>query len=104
MGRKELTSPPPAGWYPDPDQVETQRYWTGSEWTDQRAPLPPKKESNVGVGIALAILLPFVGFIFGIVMLFRGFASGLGVMLLSMFSGALWATLILLLTSAGQSA
>jgi hypothetical protein len=29
----------PAGWYPDPDQVDTQRYWDGEGWTDQRAPL-----------------------------------------------------------------
>jgi hypothetical protein len=30
---------PPAGWYADPEQPQTQRYWTGSEWTDQRAPM-----------------------------------------------------------------
>ena len=28
----------PAGWYPDPEQAETLRYWTGTNWTDQRAP------------------------------------------------------------------
>jgi hypothetical protein len=39
----------PAGWYPDPEQANTQRYWDGSQWTDQRAPghtavqLPRKK-------------------------------------------------------------
>jgi hypothetical protein len=27
------------GWYPDPDQASTQRYWDGSDWTDQRAPM-----------------------------------------------------------------
>lgn len=30
----------PAGWYPDPTQPGSQRYWDGNEWTDQRAPLP----------------------------------------------------------------
>jgi hypothetical protein len=104
MSKNESPELPVAGWYPDPEQVDTQRYWTGTEWTDQRAPLPPTKESHVGVGLALAILLPFVGFIFGVVMLFRGFMSGLGVMLLSMFSAGFWVLVILLFTTAGQSA
>ncbi|WP_329302762.1 phospholipid scramblase-related protein [Streptomyces sp. NBC_00659] len=29
----------PAGWYPDPNgKSQTQRYWDGSQWTDQEAP------------------------------------------------------------------
>ncbi|MGW3912974.1 phospholipid scramblase-related protein [Streptomyces sp. NPDC005070] len=29
----------PAGWYPDPNgKPQTQRYWDGSQWTDQEAP------------------------------------------------------------------
>ncbi|MET9897372.1 phospholipid scramblase-related protein [Streptomyces sp. NPDC006446] len=28
----------PAGWYPDPNAPQTQRYWDGSQWTDQQAP------------------------------------------------------------------
>ncbi|MFF3409532.1 phospholipid scramblase-related protein [Streptomyces sp. NPDC002742] len=29
----------PAGWYPDPNGTpQTQRYWDGSQWTDQQAP------------------------------------------------------------------
>jgi hypothetical protein len=31
----------PAGWYPDPTQPGTQRYWDGSQWTEHRAPLSP---------------------------------------------------------------
>jgi hypothetical protein len=31
----------PAGWYVDPDRVETQRYWDGHAWTDDRGPLYP---------------------------------------------------------------
>lgn len=37
----EPTSPPlmpPAGWYEDPEQVWTWRYWDGGRWTDHRAP------------------------------------------------------------------
>jgi hypothetical protein len=30
---------PPAGWYVDPEMLDTQRYWDGRTWTDKRAPL-----------------------------------------------------------------
>lgn len=36
--------PPPStppGWYPDPTQAQTLRYWDGQAWTEQRAPLQP---------------------------------------------------------------
>lgn len=33
--------PPPAGWYPDADMADTQRYWDGQSWTDHVAPLHP---------------------------------------------------------------
>jgi hypothetical protein len=31
----------PAGWYADPSDSSQQRYWDGSQWTDQRQPMPP---------------------------------------------------------------
>lgn len=34
----EMTSLPPAGWFPDPDDSSQVRYWGGSEWTEHRAP------------------------------------------------------------------
>ena len=30
--------PPPAGWYPDPDDGALQRFWDGSRWTSSRMP------------------------------------------------------------------
>lgn len=41
----EATIPPPpppsvpAGWYPDPQGVQVQRYWDGSKWTEHTAPV-----------------------------------------------------------------
>jgi hypothetical protein len=34
------------GWYPDPDQVATVRYWDGSGWTEQRAPATNAKPAS----------------------------------------------------------
>lgn len=37
-----VTEPPPpsapAGWYPHPEMVDTQRYWDGEAWTEHIAP------------------------------------------------------------------
>lgn len=38
----------PPGWYPDPDQPQTQRYWDGDDWTDQRAPLAVQASGSGG--------------------------------------------------------
>lgn len=84
---------PPAGWYPDPDQPQTQRYWTGSEWTDQRAPMAPKPEDRASgvllfVSYAAAFLLPLIGFILGIVLLVRRQTGhGVAVVLISLAVG-----------------
>lgn len=50
------SSTPEAGWYPDPGQPATQRYWDGTDWTDQRAPLEPPGaglDRSLGAGLAL---------------------------------------------------
>lgn len=31
----------PAGWYPDSQMANTQRYWDGARWTEQVAPAVP---------------------------------------------------------------
>ncbi len=39
---------PAPGWYPDPTQPGTQRYWDGEKWTEHSAPL--QQQSQVGQG------------------------------------------------------
>lgn len=54
----------PAGWYSDPEQVDTLRYWDGIQWTGNRAPKQKENEAVVGVLVGLAgclILLMVVG-------------------------------------------
>ena len=34
----EQSGAPPAGWFPDPGDPTSRRYWDGQAWTDQRAP------------------------------------------------------------------
>lgn len=33
---------PPAGWYSDPQDPESLRFWDGSQWTDQTRPMAPE--------------------------------------------------------------
>ena len=59
-----------AGWYEDPEQSRTWRYWDGLAWTDDRAPMgsPPPQGGELGkpragssaYPVALAFLLVLV--------------------------------------------
>jgi TM2 domain-containing membrane protein YozV len=53
-----VTYPSSPGWYPDPSGFPTQRYFDGTKWTDQLAPLstplqpqlpPPKSAAAAGL-------------------------------------------------------
>jgi hypothetical protein len=46
----------PPGWYPDPHDPYTQRYWNGAEWTDSRAPGGPPKLPTNGKATASLVL------------------------------------------------
>lgn len=54
-----MESPPP-GWYPDPQAADQQRYWDGTQWTDQfapKAPTPAMSGRNLMIlGWALSLL------------------------------------------------
>ncbi len=56
---------PAAGWYPDPGQPQTQRYWDGSDWTEQRAPLAESTD-----GLRFGTILVLLGAVMVLVGLF----------------------------------
>ena len=56
----------PSGWYPDPDNSAQQRYWNGTEWTDDYAPAaapqaPPQPPKKGGVPTGVKVLIGIVG-------------------------------------------
>lgn len=53
---------PPAGWYPDPLHNQRERYWDGNRWAQDEHP-----SGIVAAGYLLAIIMPIVGFVLGIV-------------------------------------
>ena len=68
-GKYSRSMSTPAGWYPDPNDASQQRYWDGSQWTEQIQPaqqappapgepqepgLPPTPGSPAGGGSATA--------------------------------------------------
>lgn len=91
-----MSDPPSAGWYPDPTQAETQRYWTGAEWTEQRAPLAKAKrtDQDLTFGVLLGIAIPIVGVLYGFVMLLRGNGNGGWVIVASILASIVWAVVI----------
>lgn len=50
------TNNPAAGWYPDPQNPMSQRYWDGTTWTDQTrpsmpsSPVPPPPHGGLPAG------------------------------------------------------
>lgn len=94
---------PGPGWYPDPNDPATNRYWDGAKWTDSRAPrqLPgtaagEKEQEATGVIIAgyiFAILMPIVGFIIGLTQVNRN-RHGLWVVIASVVAFVLWLAVV----------
>ncbi len=75
-----------AGWYPDPIQVDTVRYFDGQDWTEQTAPAATRtsvtvladrgpSRSGFGPGLVAGFLLPPLGFLWGLVCLMRGYVK-----------------------------
>ena len=56
-----MSETPPAGWYPDPQDAEKQRYWDGNAWTEHTADAAPQAASagmatgaTAGAGTSMA--------------------------------------------------
>lgn len=81
------------GWYPDPVMPQTQRYWDGWRWTEHAAPAPSDSSNSQALvvgGFVMALLIPIIGFLIGLVVAFRDGAMGLAIIILSLFGGWLW--------------
>jgi Protein of unknown function (DUF2510) len=67
----------PADWYPDPEGIGQNRYWDGTKWTDRYAVKAAEQAKTAGRNVGsnthllyvLAVLLPGVGLIVGIILL-----------------------------------
>jgi len=59
----------PAGWYPDPATRGLQRYWDGTQWTNNTAPIATRtSETSVYAILAIVLALTFapLGIVFGV--------------------------------------
>jgi hypothetical protein len=95
---------PGPGWYTDPNDPTTNRYWDGRNWTENRAPISQAAqkadfEAADGVGYALAILLPLIGFIVGLVRINKS-SHGIWIVVTSTVVFFLWLALV---ASAGSA-
>ncbi|WP_301161074.1 DUF2510 domain-containing protein [Mycolicibacterium fortuitum] len=62
-----MTEPKSPGWYPDPLDSSSQRYWDGTVWGDRRAPQSPAaddrpsgRQNTVAVGVCALSIIGFV--------------------------------------------
>jgi uncharacterized membrane protein YhaH (DUF805 family) len=92
-----------AGWY-DADDPGTQRYWDGQAWTDsyQRKGLAAKDGGEmvglIVVSYLLAVFMPLIGFILGIVVVTRPAKAtsrhGAWIIVLSIVAFLVWVAIL----------
>lgn len=110
---EQATIPAPGpGWYPDPNDPATNRYWDGGSWTESRAPKtaagavvgPDGKEQNasgvVVAGYIFAVLMPLIGFIIGLTQINRS-RHGLWVVIASIVAFFVWIAIVAADASSG---
>jgi hypothetical protein len=105
--------PPPTGWFPDPSRGGTLRYWDGAKWLEVPPPpaanlaaLPPPAwpppapaqedmRDVIALGYVLAVLVPLVGFILGIVLIAKGRSDhGIGAVVISILAAIVATSLL----------
>lgn len=103
---EETTTPtgpmPDPGWYPDKNGAV--RWWDGTAWSNQvRVPQAPgqsaqpaakSNETLLLCGWGTALLVPFVGFILGIVAIAKNEMQGIGILLLSIVMFFVWSAVL----------
>lgn len=89
--------PTPPGWYPHPEMAATLRYWDGSDWTEQVAPMAAQSEQAglLVAGWVMAFLLPIGGFIVSLVLPWRLRRHQTPMLLVSLVTALLWYMLLL---------
>jgi len=65
MSDVATVSAPNPGWYEDPSDPTTKRYWDGSKWTDNRSPINAVANARTS-GYAIASLVLSLLWIWGI--------------------------------------
>ena len=90
------------GWYPDPELVNTQRYWDGERWLEHRAPAPQRTNTPMAVHstgtsrfgkVYLRIWLAIMLSVLVVVMITQGFAPA--------FANGLWTVTVVFGSLAG---
>jgi len=116
MSSTDLTPQPPPGWYTNPTGPG-QRYWDGQRWTDSYSQTQPSAANSeiaamssgtpglVIAGYILAVVIPIVGFILGIVAVTRPdkriSKHGVWIIVLSVVAFAIYIALIVHGSSSG---
>lgn len=83
----------PPGWYRVPGYKSRRRYWDGESWTDHwHRDNPWSGAAQVGMG--LAVLIPFVGFLMGLALVAGRDHHGHWVVLTSVGMVVAWVLLV----------
>ncbi|GAA4123120.1 hypothetical protein GCM10022215_29460 [Nocardioides fonticola] len=97
-----MTEQPPPGFYADPDDPSFERWWSGDSWGEQRRASQQSSGDGttarsidffgVDLGIALALVLPPLGIVSGLVIATRPgkTSSGLTIVLMAVLVLAAW--------------
>lgn len=81
----DVIQPPPPGWYTDPNDATTQRYWDGTRWTENRAPV---QAAAPGANAVLTVASPAGGVVQPVAVVPQQRTNGFAVA--SMVLGILW--------------
>ena len=84
---------PPPGWYSDPGDDSTRRYWDGGRWTESRAPIDKKAADRPAgaLAYAAAVAFPIGGVILSIIQFARSNTGhGAALLLTSIVAAFIW--------------